>query len=145
MNHQSDLQVKVRLADWSKENAVLRSIREQVFIIEQSVPREIEWDNMDEASQHFLVLDKHDQAIACARLQSNGQFGRMAVIKAWRKRGIGLLLLNKILDYAKDKNLKVHCHAQVQAIPFYLKAGFICVGERYLEADIEHQNMEYQH
>ena len=134
----------VRLANWPAEKSLLRTIREQVFVEEQKVPREIEWDDLDDQSQHFLAFNQQTEAIACARVLPSGQFGRMAVIKSWRNKGVGRQVLDAIIAYAQANQLCLHCHAQVQAIPFYENAGFIGVGERYMEAGIEHQNMKYK-
>ena len=86
--------VSVILADWETYQKELRKIREIVFIKEQSVPKEEEWDGHDEESWHFLALSGTKRPIGCARLMQSGQIGRMAVLKENRGLGVGDLLLN---------------------------------------------------
>ena len=131
----------ITTADWDKHKSILRGIRKAVFIEEQSVPADLEWDESDTTSTHFLVTD-NDKAIATARLTADGKIGRMAVIKSHRRMGIGSSLLDYIVDYAKTSELKdVYCHAQVAVIDFYLKKEFELVGDEFLEANIPHQAM----
>lgn len=131
----------ITTADWDKQKSVLREIRKTVFIEEQSVPADLEWDEFDTTSTHFLVTD-NDQPIATARLKPDGQIGRMAVIKSHRRMGAGSNLLNYIVNYAKASGLKdIYCHAQVAVIDFYLKKEFKAIGDEFLDANIPHQAM----
>ena len=84
--------LSVILADWETYQKELRKIREVVFIKEQSVPKEEEWDGHDEESWHFLALSGTKRPIGCARLMQSGQIGRMAVLKENRGLGVGDLL-----------------------------------------------------
>jgi len=133
--------VKIHIADWQEERDELADIRRKVFIEEQNVPEDMEWDEYDETSTHFLArLD--DKAIATARLKPDGQIGRMAVLADYRDKGIGKKLLQFVLQDANNKNINtIYLHAQVTAIPFYEKQGFITHGEIFYEADIPHREM----
>jgi len=134
-------ELKLRIADWKKDREKLSAIRSQVFIKEQNVPEEMEWDEYDESAVHFLVFDK-ENVIASARLKSDGQIGRMAVLAEYRNRGIGTMLLLFILNTARDFEYKeVYLHAQVTAINFYQKQGFRCNTEIFYEANIPHRGM----
>ena len=73
------VQIHVIRADWNDHRETLRRIREAVFIDEQEVPRELEWDGEDESSHHYLAVNELGDYIGCARLMSTGQIGRMAV------------------------------------------------------------------
>lgn len=133
--------ITIKVANWSEEKSELSNIRRLVFIEEQKVPQEMEWDEFDETSTHFLVTLK-DQAIACARLKADGQIGRMAVLAEYRNRGFGSKLLQFILTEADTQNINhVYLHAQVSAIPFYEKLGFVARGNIFYEADIQHREM----
>lgn len=133
--------IVIRLADWEKDKATLSTIRSQVFIKEQNVPEDMEWDEFDESACHFLTLE-NDQAIACARLKGDGQIGRMAVLADYRNKGTGTKLLQFVLQTAAEKNFKdVYLHAQVTAIVFYEKHGFVSQGDIFHEAGIPHQAM----
>jgi len=131
----------IRIASWQHDREALTAIRSQVFIKEQNVPEELEWDEFDESATHFLAL-LNNQAIACARLKPDGQIGRMAVLRKHRKNGIGKKLLQSVLQEAKTKNLKkLYLHAQLSAIDFYKKAGFNTIGDVFYEAEIAHRQM----
>ena len=77
-----------RIADWHNDRDSLALIRKLVFVKEQNVPEELEWDEFDDSSIHFLATHK-DQPIACARLKTDGQIGRMAVLASYRSQGTG--------------------------------------------------------
>jgi predicted GNAT family N-acyltransferase len=129
------------VADWSIDRDALRNIRYPVFIEEQQVPVELEWDEYDDSATHFIA-SRDGEAIACARLKSDGQIGRMAVLKEYRSQGIGQQLLRFVLQTAANNNMnKVYMHAQVSAIPFYEKQGFTAIGDIFFEADIPHREM----
>ena len=130
-----------RLAIWTDDKEVLSAIRHKVFIDEQNVPEEMEWDEYDESSTHYLATTEN-KVLAVARLKPDGQLGRMAVIAEYRHQGIGGMLLRFILQDIKQNNLTgIYLHAQVSAIPFYKKQGFIEYGDVFNEADIPHQKM----
>lgn len=137
----SEKGIKIRIADWLTDKDKLAQIRRLVFIEEQNVPEELEWDEFDDISIHFLVT-QDDQLIACARLKPDGQIGRMAVLAAHRNQGTGSSLLQFVLQQAdKTKLDKVYLHAQETAISFYEKHGFTAVGDIFYEANIPHREM----
>lgn len=137
----SDLPIQCHVADWSLDRDTLTSIRHRVFVEEQKVPVELEWDEYDDSATHFIVT-LSGEAIACARLKDDGQVGRMAVLKEYRNQGIGRQLLRFVIRTAAEKNIdNVYLHAQVSAIPFYEKQGFKTVGEIFYEANIPHREM----
>lgn len=129
-------------ADWSTHETALRAIREAVFIREQAVPVALEWDGQDEHAQHLLACDDHGLAIGCARILAGGVIGRMAVLPAWRRRGIGAALLATAVAYCREQGWSPICvSAQTHAIGFYARAGFVVCSESYLDAGIPHRDM----
>ncbi len=139
------MEIHVIPAEWSRHREQLRAVRERVFIEEQKVPRELEWDGEDEVSRHFLALDDSGRAVGCARLLPSGQIGRMAVLPEHRGRGLGARLLRAAVEDAERQGMrKVFLHAQIHAAGFYLKAGFLPVGGEFMEAGIPHQSMELE-
>lgn len=126
---------------WAVASEVLRLIRGHVFIEEQGVPRELEWDGQDEDAVHFLArLD--DAAVGTARLLLSGQIGRMAVLAQHRRAGIGRLLLQAAIQHARMRgDREVFLHAQRSAEPFYTAAGFFQEGREFDEAGIAHIGM----
>ena len=79
----------IQLMTWSDALPLARAVREQVFIVEQGVPRELEWDDWDERSDHAIALDAGSKAIGTARLLPGGRIGRMAVLAHWRQLSSG--------------------------------------------------------
>jgi len=137
------LAFQVRTADWSKDRGALSMIRRRVFIQEQNVPEDMEWDEHDSEALHFLVLDTGGNAVGCARLLANGHFGRMAVLPDWRRQGVGRLLLQTALTEAQARGHGViRLSAQSHAAGFYARYGFHIVGNEYGEAGIQHVAME---
>ncbi len=139
------MQVHVIHVPWTSHSEALQEVRAQVFIEEQGVAREVEWDGQDDTAEHFLAINEAGQTIGCARLLPSGQIGRMAVLIEHRGNGIGFRLLQTAVDHAKEFGFaKVFLHAQTHAEPFYRRAGFIPTGGEFMEAGIAHQNMEME-
>ena len=117
----------------------LRAIRETVFMKEQNVPKDEEWDGQDEASWHYLAKADGNETIGCARLMRSGQIGRMAVLKEHRGLGVGELLLNSVVNQARELNMNpIFLHAQTYAVGFYERAGFRAHGDEFMDANIPH-------
>ena len=132
---------RIDLLDWEGARELATPIRFAVFVEEQGVPAEIEMDDMDAQCVHALALDA-DKAVGTARLLPDGHIGRMAVLKAWRSRGIGSLLLHSLIRNARERGDRlVLLSAQVHAVPFYRAHGFQPDGPQYEEAGIPHQGM----
>lgn len=133
--------IKVRLADWQKDNADIRRIREAVFIAEQNVPPELEWDADDNVAVHFLAMED-DYAIGTARLLQDGQIGRVSVLKDWRGLKVGDALMQAAIVEAQNRDLSQQkLTAQVHATAFYERLGFKVVSEEFLEAGLPHVEM----
>lgn len=133
---------RITKATWQTHAPMLRSVREQVFILEQLVPVELEWDGLDESATHLLAISRDGKAIGCARLIGNGSIGRMAVLKSWRKLGIGKALLVMAIQHYQQQGIQpITLSAQTHAIGFYQQAGFEVCSEPYLDADIMHVDM----
>ena len=127
---------------WDKARAHASPIRFAVFVEEQGVPREIELDEHDPVSIHVVAFEGQTP-VATGRLLPDGHIGRMAVLKAWRSRGIGGAILTELLEAARQRGDKeVELSAQVHAVPFYLANGFAPEGNEYMEAGIRHQAMK---
>ena len=132
----------IQLASWESYGDALRYIRERVFLDEQHVPEELELDGLDDGSDHLLASDMKGRPIGTARLLPDGQIGRVAVLPEWRSHGIGSVLLDRLIDIAREHGLKqVKLDAQEQAIRFYEQHGFTIEGEEFLDAGIPHRRM----
>lgn len=134
-------EVHIRLADWKKDQAALRRIREAVFIAEQAVPAELEWDADDASAVHFLALEG-EYPMGTARLLPDGHIGRVAVLKDWRGLKVGDKLMHAVIEEAEKRGLKQQMlSAQVHASSFYERFGFSVVSDEFLDAGIPHVDM----
>lgn len=132
---------KIRSGTWQELAIDAKAIRESVFIQEQHIAPEDEWDELDAVSIHFVVYE-HDQAIATARLLANHSIGRVAVLKTHRGLKIGQQLMQAVIDYAKrEQRPFLKLSSQVHAIGFYHALGFKQQGESYLDCGIPHIDM----
>ena len=132
----------IEITDFQTHNQAVCFIRETVFIAEQNVPVELEWDEYDEKATHLLVTDSAGNPVATSRMINTGHIGRMAVLKTYRKHGIGTAMLKTLVEIAQNQGLnKVKLSAQVDAIPFYEKSNFIATGDIYMDANIPHRDM----
>lgn len=128
----------MRIADWETDRDALRAVRESVFVREQSVPASMEWDEFDSVSLH-VVAEIEAGAIGTGRLLPDGHIGRMAVLAAWRGRGVGSALFRALLRAAgRAGHRRVMLSAQVRVQDFYRRFGFEAQGLPYEEAGIEH-------
>lgn len=135
-------QFTVRIMEWREARPLARPVREIVFVVEQKVPLQLEWDEWDERSDHALALDPTGSPIGTARLLPDGRVGRMAVVKEWRRRGVGGALLLALLERARNRSMtRSILHAQTHAAGFYRRFGFSERGEEFLEAGIPHVEM----
>jgi predicted GNAT family N-acyltransferase len=134
---------RVRTAEWERDRDALKSIRFDVFVVEQNVPESLEWDGLDAHCIHALAEDGSGTPIGCGRLLPDGHIGRIAVAKAWRARGVGAALVQRLIDLARERgDRRVMLNSQTHAMPFYARFGFEAIGEPFDEAGIPHQAME---
>jgi predicted GNAT family N-acyltransferase len=133
----------VSLVNWHDGEPLLRAVREAVFVREQSVPEELEWDGMDDGSRHALALSLNGEAIGCGRIMPNGHIGRIAVLPQWRNMRVGTAIMEALLDEAHARGYKqVDVHAQTQAVPFYHIFGFVEYGKEFMDAGMPHRKMK---
>jgi predicted GNAT family N-acyltransferase len=136
---------RVEPADWTTDLDALRAVREQVFVVEQQVPIEEEWDALDARSRHAIARDITERPIGTGRLTPDHTIGRMAVLAEWRGRGVGEALLKALLDQARALGYaRVEVHAQTHAISFYEKFGFEAYGDEFFECEIAHRMMRIE-
>lgn len=121
-------------------------IRHQVFMLEQGVPSEIEIDKYEAACIHFVLYGDNNEAIATCRLlpleKGVMKLQRMAVQKNYRGYDYGRLLVEAAEDFSKDLGYNsITLGAQITAIGFYERMGYLKEGEMFLDAKIEHFQM----
>lgn len=138
--------VQLRTGTWAELGADAQRIRIEVFVREQRIPAELEWDEADHTALHAVALNRLGQAVATGRLlqQSPGvaRIGRMAVDRALRGCGVGRQVLEALLAAAAGRgDREAVLHAQRGAAGFYLGLGFEPRGEEFQEAGIPHIEM----
>jgi len=133
--------LRIELLPWERARAYAAPIRFAVFVEEQRVPAEIELDEMDAKSLHAVAFGDR-VAVGTGRLLPDGHIGRMAVLKDWRGRGVGSLILKTLVDAARSRGEReIVLSAQVHATAFYRAHGFVEEGAEYLDAGIPHVDM----
>jgi hypothetical protein len=135
--------VTIRLSNWDEARLEARRIRKLVFVDEQGVPVELEWDGQDERSEHALAFATDGTAVGTGRLLPDGHIGRMAVLKEWRGKGVGGLLLYALVEHARQRrHAHVRLNAQTYAAGFYRRYGFEVSGPEFTEAGMPHVPMQ---
>jgi predicted GNAT family N-acyltransferase len=136
---------RVEPANYQADFDDLRAVRVAVFINEQNIPEEVEFDSVDPDCHHFVARDNQHQAIGTGRLTTDGKIGRMAVLQTWRGQGVGAALLLNLIDKARKLGLaEVNLNAQTTVLGCYEKFGFSKEGDVFMEANIPHQLMRLQ-
>jgi predicted GNAT family N-acyltransferase len=135
-------QATIEQVTWKKAENALRAVRTPVFIEEQFVTPEFEWDDIDANAVHLLVTFEN-QPIACLRIIDYQKIGRMAVLKHWRGLGLGTALLTEAIDICKKNGSKsIRLSAQTHAVHFYQNAGFKQISGEYCDVQIPHVDMQ---
>ncbi|QKE75837.1 GNAT family N-acetyltransferase [Arthrobacter citreus] len=132
------------VAATEKEIQDALKVRVEVFVVEQQISKELEFDGLDDECVHFVSYDG-EQPIAAGRLrliESTGKVQRICVLENYRGKKIGNEIMYLILKTAKEKGLsQLVLHAQESAIPFYEKLGYAITSEIFFEAGIPHVEM----
>lgn len=146
---------EVRVAEESADREACFAVRKEVFVREQGVPEDIEYDAYDAVAVHVLAVADDGVALGTGRLlygeaaaaktggdPTVGSLGRLAVAQEARGLGIGVALVRAIEDVARARGLAaVDLHAQTHALGFYERLGYEAYGPEYLEAGIPHRAM----
>jgi predicted GNAT family N-acyltransferase len=129
------------VCDWAGGGEPLAAIRRAVFVAEQGIAEALEWDGADPGAVHVLALTKREP-VGTGRLLPTGKIGRLAVLAPWRRRGVGSLVLRRLVELARARGLgDVYLHAQADALGFYAAHGFVAEGPEFDEAGLRHRRM----
>lgn len=132
----------VEPAQYGVDVEALHFVRNKVFVLEQQIPAELEFDELDSQCHHVLARDAERNPIGTGRLTAEGRIGRMAVLAEWRRQRVGEALLRALLEKARKLGMtQVSAHAQSSAMGFYQNYGFSSEGQPFLSAGIPHQLM----
>ncbi len=137
--------IKTSIFDYSdeKRSAISRSIRQKVFVEEQGVAPELEYDGNDVYATHYLLY-YYGVPIGTARSRKtvNGiKLERFAILKEWRAKGLGKHLLEEVMGSLAHQDATIYLHAQQKAVNYYKRYGFQIGGDAFTEAGILHYKM----
>ena len=138
--------VEVRTGSWDALGAEAGAIRAEVFVDEQKIPADLEWDSADAGSLHAVAYNRFGAALGTGRLLEHvpgvAKIGRMAVRQSVRGSGVGRAVLDALVGAARQRgDREAILHAQLSAAPFYVRAGFNARGPAFEEAGIPHVEM----
>jgi len=132
---------RLRDGDWHAMGPDAGRVREAVFVLEQGIPPEEEWDAEDATALHAVVY-AGAEAVATGRLLATPRIGRMAVRAAYRREGLGGRILEHLVARSAARgDAAVELAAQAYVIAFYERHGFRCFGPPFDDAGILHQWM----
>jgi len=136
--------VDTRIATFPDDWEALRGIRLAVFVDEQRVPEDVEMDDRDVECVHLVAVDDDGTPMGTVRidLAHDGKIGRLAVLVARRRAGIGTALMEHAHEVARARGLDaVWCEAQAAAVPFYERLGYRSEGNTFVRVGIDHVRM----
>lgn len=134
--------VSVTPASWQQDRERVQFVRRRVFIEEQGVAEDEEWDAADPLSWHVLAVHENRDAVGTGRLEPCGKIGRVAVLDRFRGLGIGKAIVRRLVNQATDSGFEaVYLHAQTAAAGFYRRLGFRAEGPVFEEVGIPHVRM----
>ena len=135
------MNIESKICNYKNNEKEICKIGFEVFVDEQNVPEELEIDGLDDEAKHVLIYN-NDEPIGTGRILSDGHIGRVAVLKKYRGLGIGKSVMQELIKWALENSLKkLWLSSQWHAHSFYLDLDFVCEGEIYEEAGIEHIKM----
>jgi predicted GNAT family N-acyltransferase len=148
---QSD-EFETKMGSWSILGRDATAVRVEVFVKEQGIPADLEWDALDAEVTHAVVYDATQQPIATGRLippktsTDPAKIGRMAVLKAHRRLGVGDLVMRALMAEASQRGYQhLELSAQAYVADFYAKHGFVAEGPLYDDVGIAHVTMRYSY
>ncbi len=135
-------QFAISEARFEEREAEIRGIRTAVFTEEQGIDPEIDFDGNDPKCVHVIAKNATGSTVGTARMFDDGHIGRMAVLQAYRRQGVGRAMMEALVNAALKRGLgEVYLNSQVQVIDFYQALGFEKTGKPFMEAGIEHIRM----
>ncbi|MFC9112457.1 MULTISPECIES: GNAT family N-acetyltransferase [Streptomyces] len=147
--------VTVRVAKDPADREACFAVRKEVFVAEQGVPEDIEYDAHDADAVHVLAVADDGTPLGTGRLlhgpaaaaktagdPSVGSLGRLAVLRRARRLGVGAALVRAVEQAARDRGLTaVDLHAQTHALGFYERLGYEAYGPEFPDAGMPHRAM----
>jgi len=136
------VEFRIDIVEFERELEAIRAVRGTVFVEEQKVPVDLEWDGLDSECSHVLARALDNTPIGTGRLTPDDHVGRMAVMREWRGRGVSGAILKVLLNIARGQGRRrILLNSQTKAMPFYARFGFEPSGPEFMEAGIPHREM----
>lgn len=146
---------EIRSATGAADREACFAVRRRVFVVEQHVPEELEFDSLDATATHVLAVRDDGLPLGTSRLlygpgaadrtggdPTVGSLGRLAVVGEARGLRIGVALVRAVQDVARERGLlTVELHAQTRALGFYERLGYEAYGAEYVSVGIPHRGM----
>jgi predicted GNAT family N-acyltransferase len=146
---------EVRVAEDPADREACFTVRKEVFVGEQGVPEDIEYDAYDAVAVHVLAVREDGVPLGTGRLlfgdaaagktggdASVGSLGRLAVTPEARGLGVGAALVRAVEEAARARGLTaVDLHAQTHALGFYERLGYVSYGPEFPDAGMPHRAM----
>jgi len=132
----------ISITSFLEEEQAIRHVRDSVFVKEQGVPNEDEYDDKDNVCVHAIAWDE-GRPVGTGRLSRDGRIGRIAVLKQVRGKGLAKAIILALEQHARKCGLRqLWAHAQVQALGFYEKVGYRADGDEFMEDGIPHKRIQ---
>ena len=137
---------EVRVADGPGDREACFAVRKEVFVVEQGVPEDLEYDAYDAVAVHVLAVRDDGVPLGAGRLLHGepgvGVLGRLAVVREARGLGVGVALVRGVEAAARAVGLTaVDLGAQTHALGFYERLGYVAYGDEFLDAGMAHRAM----
>ncbi len=134
--------ILLQVGDWAELAALAGPARPAVFVREQGIAEDLEWDSMDPACVHCVAF-AGDLPVGTGRLLPDAHIGRMAVLADWRRHRVGAMILDRLIDVGRARGDRCfRLNAQQYVTGFYRRRGFVEMGEPFMEAGIAHRAMQ---
>jgi predicted GNAT family N-acyltransferase len=132
-----------RIVNFEGDHAFeIKQVRTSVFVNEQGIDSTIDFDGLDDLASHVLIYSCYN-VIATGRILDDGHIGRIAVLKQYRKKGAGTKVMQALIKTAEEQAYsRVYLGSQVHAVGFYEKLGFKVCSDIFVDAGIDHVEME---
>jgi predicted GNAT family N-acyltransferase len=136
--------MRALLTDYESSLAEIQAVRIAVFVEEQQLTRETEFDDRDPVATHVVVFnEKSPVGTGRIDVEQDGRIGRVSVLRQHRRRGVGALVMKTLEGFAKGEGLsRLWFHAQVEAVLFYRQLGYEVSGSEFVEEGIPHVVMQ---
>ncbi len=133
----------VSRVQWEQAAPLLKNVREQVFVCEWRIPKNIEFDRKDHFAYHVLAChDKSQEPIGTGRILSTGEISRIAVLRYCRKDQVDKIILRRLFKIAREMGLKeIFIYSPLNAIEYFQKFNFNTAGAVFMEAGMPRQKM----